>query len=44
MSTKTNSQEWGTVSTNGDTNTFPQQMLTYLNVNIVYQEVYYLGD
>ena len=41
MSTKTNSQEWGTVSTNGDTNTLPKQMVS---VNIVYQEVYHLAE
>ena len=43
MSTKQISQEWGTVCTHGDTNTLPKQMVTYLNVNIVYLEVYLLG-
>ena len=38
------SQEWSTVCTLGDTNTLPKQMVTYLNVNIVYQQVYHLAD
>ena len=44
MRTKQISQEWGTVCTHVDTNTLPKQMVTYLNVNIVSQEVDHLAD
>ena len=44
MSTKANQPRVGTVSTFGDTNTLPKQMVTYLNVDIVYQKVYHLED
>ena len=45
MSAKPNYiREWGTVCTDGDTDTLPIQMVTYLNVNFVYQEVYDMAD
>ena len=45
MSAKPNYiREWGTVCTHGDTDTLSIQMVTYLNVNFVYQEVYDMAD
>ena len=44
MSTKTNYSRVGHSLYLWDTNTLPKQMVTYLKVNIVYQEIYHLAN